>query len=120
MQISLQSIDEGGILRIQTEGEIRLGDQLRTQDPMLSLLGSDWQEKKVLVSLEKSSYIDSSGVAWLVKTHKLCRSAGGILVIHSIPPSIMSILKLLRMEQVLNLVEDEEAARTLALGVQNP
>ncbi len=48
--------------------------------------------------------------------HKHCQEAGGILVLHSVPPSIMAILKLLHMDRYLNIVEDEFTARALALG----
>ena len=58
--------------------------------------------------MQHTPYMDSSGVGWLVNFHKHCREAGGMLVLHSIPPSIMSILKLLQMDRHLNMVEDEQ------------
>jgi anti-anti-sigma regulatory factor len=60
--------------------------------------------------------MDSSGISWLLNIHKHCRESGGILVLHSIPPSIMAILKLLHMDRYLNLVEDEQAAQIMAIG----
>jgi anti-anti-sigma factor len=115
MKLSLRS-EDGGVSRLQSEGEIRLSDQLRDSKVIEGLLGPDCYAKKILLDLQNTPYMDSSGVSWLVSFHKHCRTAGGVLVLHSIPPSIMSILKLLHMDRYLNLVEDEDAAQTLALA----
>ena len=115
MKLSLRS-EEGGVSLLQSEGEIRLSDQLRDSKVIEGLLGPDCYAKKILLDLQNTPYMDSSGVSWLVSFHKHCREAGGVLVLHSIPPSIMSILKLLHMDRYLNLVEDEQAAKTLALA----
>jgi anti-anti-sigma factor len=115
MKLSLRS-EEAGVCRMQTEGEIRLGQQPRDPYQVEALLGPDCYRRKILLDLQNTPYIDSSGVSWLVSFHKHCREAGGILVLHSIPPSIMAILKLLHMDRYLNLVEDEQAARIVAQG----
>ena len=118
MKLSLRS-DEGDICRIQTEGEIRFSDQSRDPHQVEALLGLDCYRRKILLDLQNTPYIDSSGVSWLVNFHKHCQEAGGILVLHSVPPSIMAILKLLHMDRYLKIVEDEHAARALALGGQS-
>ena len=115
MKLSLHS-EDAKVCRLQTEGEIRLGQQPRDPHQVEKLLGSDCYRRKILLDLQNTPYIDSSGVSWLVNFHRRCREAGGILVLHSIPPSIMAILKLLHMELYLNLVEDEQAAQAVALA----
>src|SRR5262249_9775030 len=119
MKLSLRS-EEAGLCRIQTEGEIRLSEQPRDPRQVEELLGSDCYRRKILLDLQHTPYLDSGGVSWLVNFHKHCRQAGGILVLHSIPPSILAILKLLHMDRYLNLVEDEQAARAVALGGSRP
>jgi anti-anti-sigma factor len=118
MKLSLRS-EEGGICRIQTEGEIRFGEQTRDPHQVEGLLGPDGYRRKILLDLQNTPYIDSSGVSWLVNFHKHCREAGVSLVLHSVPPSIMAILKLLHMDRYLNIVEDEQAARAVVLGGQS-
>jgi anti-anti-sigma factor len=115
MKLSLRS-EEAGVCRVQTEGEIRLSSMPRDPNLLETLLGPDCFRRKILLDLQNTPYIDSSGVSWLVSFHKRCREAGGILVLHSIPPSIMSILKLLHMDRYLNMVEDDQAAQIMALG----
>jgi anti-anti-sigma factor len=114
MKLSLRS-EEAGCFRLQTEGEIRLSQQPRDPQLVESLLGPDCYRRRILLDLQNTPYIDSSGVSWLVSFHQHCIQAGGILVVHSIPPSILSILRLLHMDRYLNLVEDEPAARNVAM-----
>jgi anti-sigma B factor antagonist len=115
MKLSLRS-EDGGICRIQNEGEISLSTMPRDPHLIEGVVGPDCYKRKIVFDLQHTPYIDSSGVSWLVSFHKRCREAGGILVLHSIPPSIMSILRLLHMDRYLNLVEDEQAAQVMAVG----
>ena len=115
MQLTLRS-DDTKVCRIQSEGEIRLSDQPRDQYLIETLLGPNCYTRKILLDLQNTPYMDSSGVSWLLNIHKRCREAGGMLVVHSIPPSIMAILKLLHIDRHLNLVEDDQAAQVMALG----
>ena len=39
-----------------------------------------------------------------------------MLVLHSLPPAILAILRLLRMERFLRIAEDERSAQALARG----
>src|SRR5271166_1574194 len=113
MKLSLCSEDPQ-FCRIQTEGEIRLSDQPRDVNLIESLLGPSCYTRRILLDLQHTPYMDSSGVSWLLNIHKHCREAGGILVLYSIPPSIMAIFKLLHMDRYLNLVDDEQAAQVMA------
>jgi anti-anti-sigma factor len=110
--------DDGVLIRLESDGEIRLSDMGPDGNPIEAALGREGFGKKVLLDLQRTPYIDSSGVALLIRCHKKCQDAGGQLIMHSIPPSIMQILKLLHMERHLFLVDDEPSAQALALGEQ--
>ena len=71
--------------------------------------------QKVLLDLENTTFIDSSGISWLMICHKHFVQAGGKVVYHSAPPLVQQTLKLLRLNLVLNLADDEDAARAMAL-----
>ncbi len=118
MKLSLRS-EEAEVCRIQTEGDIRFGERPRDPQLLENLLGPDCYRKRILLDLQNTAYIDSSGVSWLVNFHKHCLEAGGVLVVHSVPPSIMAILKLLHIDRYLNLVEDDQAALSVARGVKS-
>ncbi len=115
MKLNLQS-DEEGIFHLYSEGEIRLSDKLSERSVIEDLLGPDCYSRKILLDLRHTPYIDSAGAGWLFKFHNLCQQSGGILVLHSVPPALMAILRLLHMDRSLHIVEDEAAARALATG----
>ena len=104
------------LTRIQNEGEITQLDFRAGTDLLEALLGRGCYARKVLLNLERTPYIDSAGVGWLVMSHTRFKEAGGRLVIHSVPPLVNQMLKLLRMPDVLHLAADEPAAEALARG----
>jgi anti-anti-sigma factor len=106
------------ITRIQNEGDITQMDFRAGADVLCDLLGTDCYKRKILLSLERTSYIDSTAIGWIVRSHKYCKEAGGKLVIHSISPSVLQVLRLLRLPDILHLAENDAAARALAVGVQ--
>jgi hypothetical protein len=55
-------------------------------------------------------------VSWLIINHKRFREGGGMLVLHSVPPLVDQVFRLLKMYLVLNIQPDEAAARAAALG----
>jgi anti-anti-sigma factor len=108
----------GGVVCLQCEGEIspfRYPSDATSFEP---LLGPRAFHLKVLVDLENTAFIDSSGISWLILTHKQFVKHGGMLVLHSIPPMIQQMLKLMKMELVLNLAADARTALARAEGKQ--
>jgi len=85
-------------------------------DPFAELMGDGVYARKVLLNLGRSSYLDSSGVSWLLDSNKRFQEAGGALVLHSAAPLTAQFLKMMRMDLVLTLVPDEAAARQKANG----
>lgn len=109
MEINVTA-DDGEVLRIEGSGPITQGDVSRFDDPMRDLLGEAGFARKVVFGLANVEYIDSSGMSWLMACHKRCRKEGGKLVIHSVPPVVMEVIKILKFHQVLRLAKNEKAA----------
>ncbi|MCC6419592.1 MAG: STAS domain-containing protein [Gemmataceae bacterium] len=108
--------DEGDVVRVQCEGEISQVKFQLNDNPLEALLGPSVYSRKLLVNLERVEFLDSSGISWLVVSHKNFQQGGGILVLYSIPPRITQVLQFCRMDRLLKMVEDEPAARTLIAG----
>ncbi len=115
MQLEVLS-DDGDVLRLQFVGRVVDVDLAWEHDPMGDVLDDRGYTRRVLLSLNESDHIDSSGLAKLLVWHKRFEEAGGKLVLHSIPIQVMETLNILRMELVLQLAPDESAALGLARG----
>jgi anti-anti-sigma factor len=114
MKLSL-SFRDNDVVGLVTDGTITNADyQAGDRNPVEQLLGSGWGKEKVLIGLDKTSYIDSSGIGWLMDIHRTCKAAGGKLIIHSMQPGVRQMLGLLRLEKVLTIVDNEAAARAAA------
>src|SRR5947209_14929389 len=113
MKLSIVS-DEGALVRVECEGTITMAQVQLGLEPLESLLGKDVFARRVLFDLTKTSYIDSSGVSWMLVCHKEFHDHNGRIVFHSAPATVRQTLDLLRMDLVLHLAANESDARTLA------
>jgi anti-anti-sigma factor len=116
MKLRLGSEEAAGVSQILAEGEIRSVEEPWDLRDIEEMLGPQCYRRKVLLDLQHAPRIDSSGVSWLVHLHKSSQTAGGMLILYSVPPGVMAVLRLLGMHDYFNLVADERAARALALG----
>jgi anti-anti-sigma factor len=106
--------DEPGLAHVECSGAIVLPDFQPEREPLAELLGAGAYERKIILNLSRADCLDTSGVSWLVYCHESCRKAGGILVLHAIPPRVRHILQLLRMDQWLHIVTDFADAQAFA------
>src|SRR5207248_9154489 len=110
----------GDLVRVACVGQIMQYQIPPGTHPLEKLAGPGVFARRILFSLDRTTFLDTSGIAWLLSCHKRCLKAGGRIVFHSAPPLIDDTLKVLRMELVLNLADDEAAARARALEPDRP
>jgi anti-anti-sigma factor len=99
-----------GVSRLVLRGEIDLADYdslsaelRRLEEPGPRLLAID---------LREVSYLDSTGVRWLVEAHERSQRAGRrMLVIHSPDENVTRLFRLCRLDEVLDLIEGSAPAR---------
>jgi anti-anti-sigma factor len=108
--------EEGDLVRVQCEGEVSQVKFQLNDNPLESLVGPSVYTRKLLMNLDRVEFLDSSGISWLVVSHKNFQQQGGLLVLYSIPPRIHQVLQFCRMDKLLRLAADEAAARVLAAG----
>jgi anti-sigma B factor antagonist len=71
--------------------------------------------RSVVISAKEIGFIDSAGLAALVKALKRVRSAGGKLFLASLQPSVRRIFALTRLDKAFELcADDAEAIRKLS------
>jgi anti-anti-sigma factor len=110
--------DDGRVLCLGAAGRITQDELPRYGDEMEGLLGAGGYARHVVLSLAEVDFIDTSGISWLLARHKRFREASGKLVIHSVVPMVLEVLKVLRLHSVLHLADNEPAALALARGGQ--
>jgi len=117
MKLTLQEIDKTGIVKLVAEGDITIRDFAGgVKNPLESTLGVNWASNRVLLGLDKIAFIDSSAIGWLIDCQRKFSEKGGKMVLHSVTPRVRDILDLLQMRQVLNLADNEAAARDIFNG----
>jgi anti-anti-sigma factor len=109
-------LDEKAVVRVACEGQISHDEFDAAKDPMRQLLGPLIFSRKVLLNLEKTTYINSSGISWLIICHKHFVQAKGQLILHTIPPLIFQVMQMVRLPVVVPVAADEAAALALAQG----
>ena len=115
MKLSLHS-DDGRCLHMRLAGRVTQKELPATEDLFVTQLGPEAYTRKVLLDMQDSEFLDSSGVSWLLVSHKRFREKGGKIVLHSIPPLVGNVLKVLRMNQIFSMAENEQAALKLVDG----
>ena len=116
MNLTLLS-DDGTLVRLQAEGQISQNAFHDGTDPLGPLLAPvGGFARKVMINLDRATFLDSSGISWLVVSHKNFQQHGGVLVLHSVPPRIHQVLQFCRMDRLLKMADDETAAEALARG----
>jgi anti-anti-sigma factor len=117
MKLTLVSIEKDGIIRVAADGNITTADFAASgKNPLEALLGMTWFTNRVLLNLDRTDYIDSSAIGWLIGCQKAFKDGGGMLVVHSVQPAVKQILDVLKIGRVVPLVADETEARTLVIG----
>jgi anti-anti-sigma factor len=109
MRLSIAS-NNGDVIHVQAAGQITQGALAVNPEPLAGVLGDGPYERRVALSLADATFLDSSGMGWLLMCNKRFREASGRLVIHSVPPVILDVIKVMRLDQVLKIAEDETAA----------
>jgi anti-anti-sigma factor len=115
MKIELLAM-QGNLARLVCEGEVAPNIAPGLQNPLEQVLGLGCYGYRALISLERTSYVNSAGIGWLVGCHKNFEKAGGKMVLHTIPPIIDHVMRLLKMHHVLNLATDEPTALEMITG----
>ena len=113
MQLFLLSEDDN-ITCLACEGKIMQSMLLPDSDPLEDLLGGEGFTQQVLLDLERTDYLDSSGIGWLVGLHRRFVTAGGKLILHSVPPMVEQVIHLLNLHHLLTIKPDQPAALALA------
>jgi anti-sigma B factor antagonist len=106
MRLTLETPDPAGATRVKCHGQISQAHFGGPGDPLAELLGAGAFKNTVRLDLEGVEYVDSSGIGWLVGSHRRFSEAGGQLVLCRVPPVVEQILKFCGLENFFHVDRD--------------
>ena len=113
MNVTLRS-NEGDIVDIEVAGRVSQTELALSSDPLVELAGKDVYSRRILVDMSQVPALDSSGVGWFLNRHKLCKEAGGQLILHSLSTMTQNVFKVLNMHMVLKIAANQKEAQRIA------
>lgn len=116
MELTLLPSPNDDVVLVRSRGPISLLD---ANDPLPQTAGTQCYTYKMLLFLNDSQKIDTSGVCWLANSNKRFMEEGGMLVLVAVSPVVLDILDFLNLIPVLNIAPNEQAARKLVSGRAN-
>jgi anti-sigma B factor antagonist len=102
MKLSLGKSD-GDNVRVLVSGKITQHDFGPVQEPLEALVGPGVYARQIELDMSDATYMDSSGVGWLLTCHKRVREAGGRLTVAKVQPIIANMLRLLKLSRIFGL-----------------
>lgn len=106
MLTGTEPLPDGTLARISGEIDYSRSTQLRGD--ILAIVKA--APKRLVLDLSGVPYMDSSGVAMLVETHKAQRTHGGKLVLCCLQPKVKGIFEIARLNTVFTIVDDAGSA----------
>lgn len=113
MHLTLEN-QANGIYQLTLSGKISQNSTNSYSEQLDCLIGVANLNQKILVSLQKTEYIDSSGIGWLLALDKKIRAAGGQLILHSVPNDVQQVFGIMKLGKVLKIARDKQHAHSLA------
>lgn len=105
--ITARKVGEVTILDIV--GPLKMGDAEESfRERVREFL--DGGDRKLAINLTSVPEMDSSGIGALVRTHSAAKQAGGRCRLFGAPKRVRQTLRMVRLDSVLDLVEDENTA----------
>jgi len=99
----------GQVAVVDLSGKITIGEgDVVLRDKVLELL--DGGHSKILLSLEKVSYMDSAGIGELVACFKKAREKGGTVKLLKPSGKVEDLLQLTKLWEVFEIFDEEKAA----------
>lgn len=114
--LEYKSRQQGEVTILDLSGRISVGEALAFGPESGVILGDVIRElatkgqKRILLNLKDVRYIDSSGLGDLVRSVTSLRRQGGDLKLLNPAPIVLEVLRITRLDRVLEIKDDEVLA----------
>lgn len=106
--VSIACRTEGPVEVVSLSGTIDAWSEPDVRSALKAVLGKG--RSRIVLDLAAVKRIDSSGLSALLSVLKAARAAGGDVVLLSPSAAVASVLRLTRLDQILEAYDDEGAA----------
>jgi anti-anti-sigma factor len=110
---SFQEKNVDGITILTVERGLRGALESHLKDRIDTLVGEG--RLQILIDLKEVPYIDSSDIGRIIRAHLSARQAGGRVRLCSLSEHVLTVLKITKLDTVLEIYENQEEAMT---GIQ--
>jgi anti-sigma B factor antagonist len=109
MALKINPVEVDGVVVLGLEGRIVLGEESNAfRETIKNLLASG--KKKVVLNMDRVTYIDSAGLGSLVAAHHGARSQGASLKLAHLGSKFQEILQVTKLLTVFDVYDTEAAA----------
>jgi anti-sigma B factor antagonist len=95
--------EKDGVTIFQVNGEINI-----SSSPELRKQFEQKPAKKIVVDLEKVSYVDSSGLATLVEILKKTKMQGGSLILSGLSDKVRSLFEITKLDKLFQTARNQD------------
>jgi anti-anti-sigma factor len=119
MKNGIRSSDVGLTARLESATLILTlgGDVSMHNSPAVrrQVLGSINRDKpaRLVLNLQRVSYMDSSGLAVLVEAVQTMRKTGGRVVLSNVQPRVRTVMEIAQLNSIFAIAADERAAMSM-------
>lgn len=99
---------DGKTAVVEANDDIDMHRSTDFQQELMAVLGKDPQ--RIVVDLSAVSYMDSSGVASLVKLLSRCSRQSVTLKLAGMTPRVRSVFEITKLDSVFEIIDDVEEA----------
>ena len=103
MEVKMLQVEQISVF--QVNGEINI-----STSPDLKKHFEKQPSKKIIVNLERVTYIDSSGLATLVEILKKTRSQGGSLGLAGMSDKVKSLFEITKLDKLFSIFSSQDEA----------
>lgn len=99
--------DDGRCLTLRLVGELDHA-AARTVMPGIEDAVEEYLPRRCVLDLTGVSFMDSSGIAVILKTDRLLRQTGGVLALSGVPGQVRRVLDVAGLTKIVPVLDDRE------------
>jgi anti-sigma B factor antagonist len=107
--LTISERNRGDVVIVDLEGKVTMGEPIVQIRQVTRRLVGDGARRAIL-NLEKVTYTDSSGMGEIIACYSILQEHGGMLKLAQVPPRVLELLKITKLDTVVEIFADEDEA----------